>query len=263
MSDAGEARLSVYRDLRPLAPDAFRAAAEDATDGVALTAWQAALLPGRVRAALERRALVTVPDFLNYARLLNTGQARAMLELPGSLARSMLAGMRAGPAVAAQPRRLLKGDFWLIAEALVRYDLALVPGAMRGGLLLHPYLADFAFAFGQRAFMTKFFALAGGGAGVHTQQLAMCAGCLARWNLRPSAVSFLCPPGHEEIAATLASVRVSDHFRSTRFLGDGTNLPPDLQIPETLSEIWPQGIDGALLQPVVPAVNDDPQPTSK
>ena len=249
MSEAGESTLSVYRDLRALAPGAFPAAAENAPDGVVLTAWQAALLPGRVRAALGARALVTVPDFLNYARLLNTGQARAMLKLPGSLGRSMLAGMRSGPAVAAQPRRLLKGDFWLIAEALVRYDLALVPGAMRGGLLLHPYLADFAFAFGQRAFMSKFFALAGGGAGVHTQQLAMSAGCLARWNLRPSAVSFLCPPGHEEIAATLASVRASEHFKDTRFLGDGTNLPADLQAPDTLRDIWPASIDGALLLP--------------
>lgn len=258
MSEAGEnMALPIHRDLRALAHGAFLAAAEEPGDGVAITAWQAALLPAQLRSALVGRALVTVPDFLNYARLLNTGQARAMLELPGSLVRSGMAGMRAGPAIAVQPHRLLKGDFWLIAEALVRYDLALVPGAMRGGLLLHPYLADFAFAFDQRAFMAKFFALAVGGAGVHTQQLAACAGCLARWNLRPSAVSFLCPPGHEEIAATLASVRASAHFSGVRFLGDGTNLPADLQTPQTLAEIWPKGIDGALLQPVAP------QPTSK
>jgi hypothetical protein len=241
--------LAVYRDLRALTPQAFGSAAAGHADGCVFTAWQAASLPAAQRESLAPRALVTVPDFLNYARLLNTGQARAMLELPGSLVRSGLAGMLAGPAIAARPHRLLRGDFWLIAEALVRYDLALVPRELRRNLLLHPYLADFAFAFGQRAFMERFFALAGAGAGVHTQQLAACANCLARWNLRPASVAFLCPPGHEEIAATLAAMRGAAHFGSTRFLGDGTNLPADLQDPATLGEIWPQGLDGTLLRP--------------
>ena len=246
----------VTHDLRGLDPERFDAALlrGDASRGLMLTAWQAARAP---REDLMRFSdvVVVVPDFLNYARLLNTGQARAVLGLSGSMARTLAAGVRAGLGVCTRPLKLARQDFWIIAETLLRMDLALLPSTLEGApRLLHPNLADFAFAFDQRDFMRRVFRLAGAGGGVFTQQLPMAANCLARWGLEPAAVAFLCPPGHDDTANLVADLRGGKTFARTRLIADVSSLPDDLQDVEELAELIPGGVDDLLFAPAGPRV---------
>lgn len=255
----------VMRDLRALDPARFDRALlhADASRGLMLTAWQAARAP---REELTRFAdvVVVVPDFLNYARLLNTGQARAVLELSGSMARTLAAGVRAGLGVCARPLKLARQDFWTVAETLLRMDLALLPAALDAApRLLHPNLADFAFAFEQRDFMRRVFRLTGAGGGVFTQQLPMAANCLARWGLEPAAVAFLCPPGHDDTANLVADLRGGKTFARARLIADVSSLPDDLQDVDELAELIPEGVDDLLFAPTATrpaAPPPDPEP---
>lgn len=214
-----------------------------------LTAWQLAALPPSSLEEIHKDSVVVVPDFLNYARLLNTGQALPMLRLPGSLVRSFTAGLRASPPLLANPLRAAGQDFWLVAEVLTRYDLALLPRQFRGFAIVHSYLADFAFAFEQRAFMSAFFsASARFRPGIQTQQLAAALSCLARWNLRPGLCSFLCSPADDETAATLRLARANPFYSACRFYGDTTNLPRGLQDREEIEAQAHVTIDGAVVQ---------------
>ena len=250
----------VMRDLRMLDGAAFDAILPrlDPAEGAMITAWQAVRAPAHALARLQGGVMVVAPDFLNYARLLSTGQARAMLELPGpgSLARALSAGVRAGLGVITRPLALARQDFWTVAEVLLRYDLALLPAHLAGApRLLHANLSDFAFAFERRDFARRATALLGAGGGVFTQQPAMAASCLARWGVAPGVMAFLCPPGHDDMNDLLADMSAAQVFARTRFVADVSNLTPDLQSVEELAELLPKEV-GALLfaPPVVAAV---------
>lgn len=238
-----------FADLRSLDTEAARRALEelgrpeagresgaqgDEAPGACLTAWQAAALRsggGALPPGVE--IAVTVPDFLNYARLLNTGQALSMIRLPGSLVRSALAGMAAAPGLLRHPVRAARTDFWLVAQVLLRYDLALLPPRFGGTVLLHSYLADFAFLFERRDFVTGFFRRAGAArAGVHTQQLPLALSCLARWGVEPGWCSFLYSEADGNDRAALESARRSKPFAACRFVAETESLPPDLQYRE-------------------------------
>ena len=228
-------------DVRGHEPDAYLRAARDCweswgaaasgSNGLLMTAWQLAVLPPYLRADLLPGSVVAVPDFLNYARLLNTGQAKAMLRLPGAVSRAIGAGLRAAPALARHPLRAARQDFWLIAEVLLRYDLALLPRDCGLPLLLHPYLADFAFVFEKRSFVSLFRHLASrrGPWGVQTQQLPVALGCLARWGLEPDMCAFLMSPGDGDGLASLAGAQQSPRFQECRFIASVESLPADVQ----------------------------------
>lgn len=193
-----------------------------------LTAWQYSALPAT---ALEKPedAVVVIPDFLTYARMLNTGQAATMLKLSGSLARAAGAGILASPAVMTNPLRTAKMDFWVIAESLLRYDLALVGKRFPGTILLHSYLADFAFTFNKRDFVSRFFKLAGTRAGIQTQQLSAALTSLARWDLAPTALSYLFAPSQGDNTSILYLAMQNPLFARTHMLPDITNYPRDVQ----------------------------------
>jgi hypothetical protein len=220
----------LYRDLRTL--DAAAAAAHleaGGTDGAYVTAWQLAAMPGNVWQQQQERLVVTVPDFLNYARLLNTGQALAVASLPGSLARSAISGILAGFGSAGNIRRVAKMDFWAVAEVLLRYDLALLPKQFSGSVCLHSHLVDFAAVFEREDFFRTFFQLAGDRAGVHTQQLPMTLSCLARWQLAPTFVSYLCATGDLDGRSALQAAAGYELFAKTRFLAEMDSWPVDLR----------------------------------
>ncbi len=241
---------AVLRDLRALEPADLLAAARAAgADRLLVTAWQAARLRASDAGLAGSIGAVTLPDFLNYARLINTGQARTMLELNGSLAGAVWPGISAALGLVPMPLRAARQDFWAVALALTRFDAALVPGGLDAAVLLHPYLADFAFTFGRRDLMRAFFALAGERAGIHTQQLPMAAHCLASWGLKPRVLSYLCAPGHEETARTIAAMRRGGAFGGTRFQAECAFLPPDLQDPAGISAILPAPAESVVLAP--------------
>jgi hypothetical protein len=244
-------------DVRGHEPGAFLKAAKgcweswdsgaSVSNGLLMTAWQLASLPLYLRTKLSPSSVVAVPDFLNYARLLNTGQAKAMLGLPGAVSRSLGAGVRVSPTLFRHPLRAARQDFWLIAEVLLRYDLALLPRDCTLPLLLHPYLADFAFVFEKRAFVSCFFDLAGrrGPRGVQTQQLPMALGCLARWDLAPEVCAFLMSPGDRDGLTSLSRAQQSPRFQECQFLASVESLPADLQAMPVSSDL-PVTINGTI-----------------
>jgi hypothetical protein len=216
-----------YVDCRSLSMDALRSFAAPAGSPLHLTAWQAAQFSAG--GALPD-CTITVPDFLNYARMLNTGQAAAMLRLPGSLPRTGAAAARAGIHAALRPGAAARMDFWLIASALLRYDLALVPPHFHGTLLLHSYVADLAFAFDRRDFVAAFFKGLPRGCrgGIETQQLAAALSSLERWGRSPALFSFLLSE-HDPQLDALRSAQRSAFYARTKFVADITNWPRDLQ----------------------------------
>ncbi|MCX7719311.1 MAG: hypothetical protein N2111_13055 [Candidatus Sumerlaeaceae bacterium] len=252
--------MSVLIDLRTVEPEgviawlgALEHGAAQGAKGEAplLTAWQAARLTPADAQRLGSKAVVVVPDFLNYARLLNTGQAATMLGLSGSSMCMARAVTRAGLVVASRPHLAAAKDFWLVARALAAFDLALLPRGFRGAVLLHSYLSDFAFVFEKRDFCAWFMrgAARRGIAGLHTQQLPLALSCLARWDLRPGCCAFLCPPSGAGCAEALAAARREAAFSGCRFLGDLTSLPPDFQ-SATVSASWADPpLDGVICGP--------------
>jgi hypothetical protein len=215
------ASLRAQLDTRRLGPD----------EGALLTAWQVSALAESSGAPRASAQAVVIPDFLNYARLLNTGNGRAMLALPGSVGASLLALARASACFALRPARIARRDFWAIAECLARYDLALLPREFRGPVFLHHYLADFAFAFEQRAFVSRLLRSFPRAArrGFVTHQLPSALSHCARWGLRPDVCAFLCAPDDGEAMRVLRAARASAVFEGCEFLGNVSGLPPEVQ----------------------------------
>lgn len=214
-------------------------------EGRMLTAWQASRLPHT-----DSSSCVVLPDFLNYARLLNTGQAAAMLKLSGSLPKAFGAGFKSSPALMANPLRTAGMDFWVIAETLLRYDLALLPKGFTGEVLLHSYLADFAFVFERRQFLARFQQLTKGfRAGVQTQQLPLALTCLERWGVAPALCAFLFSPCAKELNEVLAAAHNSPFYAGCSFVADLSSLPKDLQTEATLPAETAQAFSGIVVMP--------------
>ena len=196
-------------------------------DAAIVTAWQAARLAGKN--SLPADTVIVIPDFLNYARLLNTGQAATMLKLSGSMGKAMPPGVAAALSTARTPLAAAGMDFWVIARALLTYDMALIPSAFAGSILLHSYLADLAFALNRRQFVVAFFrACKRVQPGIQTQQLAAALSCLQNWDCPPALFQFLYSP-RSGTSPALDAAREHDFYARTSFLPDVANLPVDLQ----------------------------------
>lgn len=204
----------------------------DGGQGLAITAWQASAISDLLRTFPSRQLLVTVPDFLHYGRLVNTGQAKTIARLPVNLLRSGLAGTRAGLTLASQPVKAAQQNFWHFAKVLLKYDLALLPSGYTGAVLLHSHLMDFACVFGRRDFLDSFFSAVGKTrqTGIHTQQIPSALTSLAQWNLRPEVFSYLAAPGDAsgEAALEFASNKL---LHDVRLIAEIESWPADLQGP--------------------------------
>lgn len=239
-----------FRDLRNeetvarFAQKLEESAAPSSQNQFLATAWQVAGLHRTAAAGVQgARIAVTVPDFLTYARLINTGQAAQVVRQAGMNARTALAGLRALPGVAAHPLRALKMDFWLFAKAMLQYDLALLPASFNGMVMLHPYLADFAFTLERRNFLQAFFHAAGKRpAGIHTQQLPAAVSCCARWNLQSRAIAFLASAGASDDFLALKAARENPRFKECEFIADVSSLPTQMQDEEQLTAQFPAEI---------------------
>lgn len=197
--------------------------------GLALTAWQMAALKPEEWQPLAGRLVVTAPDFLNYARLLNTGQAAALAQLPGAVSRSLMAGGAAGVRMLPALPRLARMNFWAIAQTLLNYDLSLLPSQYEGPVLLHGHLADFAFAFEQETFVRGFIKKTGTRGGIHTQQLPAALSCLARWDVKPSLLGFLCASGDEDGYIALDAALRYGRLSREALLAEIDSWPEDWQ----------------------------------
>lgn len=226
---------TLVRDLRNLSGPELLSAVSDQTTREhvgtipLLTAWQVSALADN-GIEIRDHAWVTVPDFLSYARMLNTGQAAAMLRLPGSMGKAMWAGIHSAAGIALRPHLVLGMNFWIIAEALLRYDLALLPRHFAGMQLLHSYLTDFACEYDRRAFMDMYFRLSGSRpAGVHTQQVPLALSCLSRWGHTPAACAFVWSQADHDASAATDQFATSALCPGCTLVRDLTSYPFALQ----------------------------------
>jgi len=225
--------------------------------GLVLTAWQAAALGGKIRRGDTERVIITVPDFLHYGRLVNTGQAKKIAELSGSTTGAATAGIRAALSLASNPLKAATMNFWHFAEALMRFDLSQVPGSYRGPRLLHSHLMDFAGVFGKEEFLRAFFSAAGPRAGVHTQQVPAALTVLAQWNLKPSVFSYLAAPGDTAGEVALRAAFQTTHFRGGRLMAEVDSWPEDIQNQAGLNRFTSFPAGDIMVAPSGPSLNSD------
>jgi hypothetical protein len=150
-----------------------------------------------------------------------------MIGLAGSTGKALAAGIRAGFVTAGKPHLAIKQDFWVVARALLEYDLALLPKNSCRAVMLHSYLVDFALAFRRDDFLKSFFRACKSrfAAGVSTQQPASAVSALSRLNLSPNVFSYLYSPGDSATAELMKQIASSQVFRHCEIVPDSSNLP--------------------------------------
>jgi hypothetical protein len=207
-----------YLDVRRQSPAALEATLLADQSPLVVAASQMAALGRRVR---DREMIAVVPDFLEYARLVSSGQARALLDRAGGLRRVWRAALAAGFGVIDRPLRLASADFWLGAEAFLRFDLALLHD-FHGAVVLHPYLTDFSVCLGRDSFLERFAALAARWQyfGFWTYQFPLAVSALSRRALAPSVVVLASAVNDEHSQRTLRLARETELLRNTNYLID-------------------------------------------
>lgn len=156
-----------------------------------LTAWQWVAWGSMGSRPGDSRLVVMVPDFLHYARLISTGRAKEIPQLPGSYVAVMKAGVRCVPTGMRNLGGIARGDFWAGAEALLAYDMGLLAG-FSGEVVLHSNVADFAWVFEREEFLRRFKQTCGTRMlpGVACQQLEKGLSACARWNFTPHRIIY-------------------------------------------------------------------------
>ena len=183
--------MIVYNDMRDLAPaDVAPMTKSDATEsrGLALTSWQLA----RRSSPAGLPLIVTVPDFLHYARLINTGQATSILRLPQSAIATFGGGIAAGSYLLPRISKMRKQNFWVGGQTLVTYDIGLIRSSTDATVMLHQNLTDFALFFNRHDVLRTFLCKVRKrrmAAGFHTQQPARLVSLLTQHQLVPDAVA--------------------------------------------------------------------------
>ncbi len=208
----------VFHDVRLLPPASLEDVLLAHREGIVVSANQMSAFPRRIR---DRETIAVVPDFLEYARLLSVGQGRQLIARAGGLKSIWGAALRAAWSVARCPIRAATTDFWLVAEALLRFDLALLRD-FHGAVVLHPYLTDFAVGLQCEKFMKLFFHLARPWqyVGVWTYQFPSTMSTLARLGLKPAAVVFSTAQRDSATRQALSETRENPLFSNTTYLVD-------------------------------------------
>lgn len=186
-----------------------------------LTAWQVAAL----KKECPKNCFVTVPDFLRYARIIKSGRGVSIIGLSDNHFSSFKACGTAGLELMKSPLRLLKMDFWLVAQALVKYDLSLLPNDFSGTVMLHSYLADFALCMQHDDFIKSYFRMSKHfRCGLHTQQSLLAMNSLIRQQLIPSALTYT--DNKNEVMKIAKSNKL---FSRTAFFVDVAHFPRIMQ----------------------------------
>lgn len=195
-----------------------------------ITAWQWSVWSQANQASgscpvMASRIVVVCPDFLNYARLISTGQARKIFRLPASTRRLMLAGLNSFPTGFSNLMGLAKGEFWAGAEAMLAYDIGLLPRKFEGEVLLHYNLADFAGFFDKDGFLRSFASLAKKATkwGICTQQLPTTLSMCSRNELPPDRIIYM--TGYSRPKYELVKLAATRQFQKTEWTIDLTQWP--------------------------------------
>ncbi len=232
--------FAIRLDLRELPVERFDAAVARAGEhaGFLMTAWQwTAWNHDGHAAGYAPRMLIMVPDFLNYARLGSTGQAKEIIRLPGSLPKVLKSALSNVVTNSRNIPGLATGDFWSAAETLTAYDMGLLPRNFAGEVILQYNLADFTWLFDRQQYMKSFSKLAANAAGwgVATQQVGKALSACARWNHSPARLMYT--SGAQRREADLVAHARRERFTDTRFTLDLTQWPKELVCGEYAGEL--------------------------
>ncbi len=203
-----------------------------------ITAWQWSAWRARGRTMeISARLLVMVPDFLYYARLVSTGQAKEIPRLPASLPRLVKTGLSCVPTGFARLPGLARGHFWAAAEAMLAYDLGLLERKFAGEVILHYNLSDFAWSFERQSFLSAFKDKTKGreGWGIATQQITTALSSCARWGLQPSRIMYT--TGYSRPETMLVETARNHRFNLTSWTVDLTQWPKELLSQTELYDI--------------------------
>lgn len=171
---------------------------------------------------------VVVPDFMNYARQLNSGHAVSFL---GSLGAKPTFGMgiQAIRSVAAQ-----KGvTFWAVAQSLLAADLARLPGGFNGTILLHSFIADLAASLTRGDLLDAMLkqmrkSRKSAAVGIQTNILREMLNQLASLNEPIDTLQFLSSPKSDTIRATVDQLKASARFQNSRLVAEVGPVPSPL-----------------------------------
>lgn len=194
-----------------------------------ITAWQwSAWRSHGQKNDVSARLLVMVPDFLYYARLVSTGQAKTIPRLPASIPRLIKTGISCVPTGVTHLPGLARGRFWDAAEAMLAYDLGLLERSFSGEVILHYNLSDFAWSFERQSFLSAYKNKTKGrvGWGIATQQISAALSSCARWGLHPSRIMYT--TGYSRPETLLIQTARRHHFNHTKWTVDMTQWPQQI-----------------------------------
>lgn len=230
--------LALRLDLRDIPVRELDAAVAQAGDypGFMMTAWQwTAWSRGNDKSSVANRLLIVVPDFLYYARLGSTGQAKEIIRLPRSLPKVVQSAIKNVVTNTRNVPGLATGNFWSAAETLTAFDLGLLPRNFAGEVVLQYNLADFTWLFDRHSFLQRFSNLTNSSWGVATQQPAKALSACARWNLAPARIVFT--SGTLRVESEVVSLAKAERFRDTKFTLDLTQWPTELLCGDGAGEL--------------------------
>ncbi len=194
-----------------------------------ISAWQWSAWRSRgQKKDVSARMLVMVPDFLYYARLVSTGQAKEIPRLPASIPRLIITGLSCVPTGLARLPGLARGRFWDAAEAMLAYDLGLLESSFSGEVILHYNLSDFALSFERSSFLSAFKnkTKTRAGWGFATQQIPTALSSCARWDLCPMRMMYT--TGYSRPESMLIEMASKHQFSKTKWTIDMTQWPHQL-----------------------------------
>jgi len=218
-------------------------------DGVQITA-------GQVRPLMEAgvdtdRMTVVVPDFMNYARQINSGHAAAFLRSLG-VRSTFSMGLQAIRSVAGQ-----KGvTFWAVAQSLLAADLARLPRDFDGTVLLHSFLADLTAGLTRGDLLASLVARIRMGArfaavGVQTNIVREVLNQLVYLEEPIQALHFLSSPNSGKVRAAVEQVKSAERLSHCRLVAEVGAVPSPLY-GEILrkADTWLNGAEGVVVDGV-------------
>jgi len=227
-SGAAPAFLLDLRGLEPADLNGVRLADILARGYAGFTLWANQIAPARRAGVAPEAMSAVIPDFVNSARRLNSGNFGAFFRSLGAGA-SLALAWQGGWSVL----RERGATFWAVAEALLAADLARTPRDFRGELLLHAFLVDLAAGLGQTR---RLNALLGriracrpqSRVGVQTASLPQAMDALVYLRHPLSAVHFLSSPRAPGLPEAIATLRADERFSRARFCAGTWALPSSL-----------------------------------
>lgn len=183
-------------------------------------------LPGWIAHGIPTdRFTIIVPDFMNYARLINGGRTLDLLKLFG-ISSTVALGLGGVKNVLGD-----RGvNFWTVARTLLAADLAKIPRDFKGNILLNSFLFDLAVGVDRIAAVEAMLKSMRGRApsariGVQTNIPRDAANLLVYLKEPVDVIQFLTSPGALYPAQTIGALKSSERFARCRFGAEAGLLP--------------------------------------